>query len=123
MSVLTIVSWVLQVLLALMFLMAGSAKAFQPLDKVAKRMMWVSKVPAALVRFIGIAELLGAIGLILPALIGIVPVLTIAAAIGLALIMLFAIIFHVSRGENNVIVVNIILLVLLIVVIYARLMV
>ncbi len=61
--------WAVQVLLALAFLTAGLMKAFQPLDKVANSLGWVKDVPASLVRFIGVAELLGAIGLVLFALV------------------------------------------------------
>jgi putative oxidoreductase len=73
--------WVVQALLALLFLLAGFPKATQPLDRLAGRMGWVKVVPQALTRFIGIAEILGAIGLILPALTHILPWLTIAAAL------------------------------------------
>lgn len=120
-TVLNIVLWALQVLLALMFLMAGSTKASQPLDKISRRMTWVTATPPALVRFIGISEIAGALGLILPAVTHILPVLTIAAAIGLAIIMVLAALFHVSRGEYNAVVVNAVILVLLIIVIYGRL--
>jgi putative oxidoreductase len=58
--------WVVQILLAVVFLMTGATKAFMPLDEVAKTMRWVPDVPAGLVRFIGLAELAGALGLVLP---------------------------------------------------------
>ena len=61
-----IVLWVLQVFLGGMFLFAGIQKAFRPLDAIAKMMTWVPHVPPPLVRFIGVAELLGGIGLIAP---------------------------------------------------------
>lgn len=112
--------WVLQIILALMFVMAGSLKATQPLDNLAKRMAWVPAVPGALVRFIGISELLGAIGLILPALIHVLPWLTIAAAIGLAVIMFLAILVHGSRREYQNIIANVVLLALLVFVVYGR---
>src|SRR5579859_7340520 len=91
--------WIVRIVLALAFLMAGFMKSFMPLERLKKNMTWVASTPAALVRFIGIAELLGAIGLILPVLTGIVPWLTIAAAIGLAIAMLCAAIFHAVRKE------------------------
>ena len=93
--------WIVRIVLALTFLMAGFMKSFMPLERLKKNMTWVASTPAALVRFIGIAELLGAIGLILPVLTGIVPWLTIAAAIGLAIAMLCAAIFHATRKEYS----------------------
>ena len=53
--------WVVQVLLAVVFLMTGAMKAFMPLNEVAKTMRWVPDVPVGLVRFIGLAELAGAL--------------------------------------------------------------
>jgi uncharacterized membrane protein YphA (DoxX/SURF4 family) len=91
--------WIVQAILAVMFLMAGYTKAFQPLDVAAKRINWIPDVPPALVRFIGISELLAGIGLIAPAITGILPWLTALAAVGLMLVMLSATIFHISRRE------------------------
>lgn len=91
--------WIVQTVLALLFLMAGFQKAFRPLDVAAQTINWVADVPPALVRFIGISELLAVLGLILPSVTRIQPRLTIFAAIGFALIMVFAMIFHISRGE------------------------
>ena len=115
-----IVLWVVQVLLALAFLLAGVPKATQPIPALAKRITWAKDVPAPLVRFIGVAEILGALGLILPALTGIQPWLPVAAALGLAIVMVAAIIFHLARGEANRIVTNIILLALLLFVLIGR---
>jgi len=113
--------WVIQVLLALAFLAAGVPKATQPIPALATRITWAKDVPAPYVRFIGIAEILGALGLILPALTGVLPWLTIAAAIGLAIVMVAAIIFHLARGESNRIITNVVMLVLILFVIYGRL--
>src|SRR5260221_5817761 len=92
-----IASWIVQILLALVFLASGSMKLFA-FDQFA------ASVPAladqrGLVTFIGIVELAGAIGLILPALTKILTVLTTWAAVGLAIIMVLAAGFHLSRGE------------------------
>mgnify|MGYP001308344221 CR=1 FL=1 len=116
----TIALWIIQVVLALAYLMAGSLKAFRPLDELAKRMPWVSAVPGGLVRFIGVAELLGAVGLILPALTGVLPWLTPLAAVGLVVVQVLAGGFHLSRGEYRNVPVNAALLVLAIVVAYGR---
>ncbi|WP_417603343.1 DoxX family protein [Owenweeksia hongkongensis] len=91
--------WVAQGLLALMFIMAGITKATQPLEALVESLPWVSSTPLALVRFIGISELLGGIGLLLPAILRYKPFLTTWAAIGIATIMVFAAVFHGSKGE------------------------
>jgi putative oxidoreductase len=112
--------WVVQALLALAFLLAGFGKASQPLDRLSHSMEWVKVVPSGLTRFIGVSEMLGAIGLILPALTHILPWLTIAAAVGLALVMIFAAVFHASRHEYSGILMNVVLLVLALFVVYGR---
>jgi len=104
--------WIVQGLLALAFLLAGSMKAFAPLNTVRKNMSWANDVGVPFVRFIGVAELLGGIGLILPAITGIQSWLTIAAALGLVLVMVSASIFHASRREYQNIGMNVVLLLL-----------
>lgn len=98
-----IVLWIAQVLVALMFLAAGVPKMSQPIDGLAKRITWASTVSPGLVRFIGISEVLGAVGLILPGVAHFVPGLTVAAALGLALVMVLATAFHIRRHEPFVI--------------------
>ncbi len=104
--------WIVQGLLALAFLLAGSMKAFAPLNTVRKNMSWANDVGVPFVRFIGVAELLGGIGLILPAITGIQSWLTIAAALGLVVVMVSASVFHASRREYQNIGMNIVLLLL-----------
>ncbi len=101
--------WIAQVLLAGMFIMSGFMKISQPIDQLSQMLPWASQVPSGLVRFIGISEVLGGIGLILPSLLRIKPVLTVWAAVGLATVMLFAAIFHATRGEFSAIGTNVIL--------------
>ncbi len=102
--------WIAQVILAAMFLMSGFMKLSQPIDQLSKMLPWAAQVPEALVRFIGVAEVLGAVGLILPSLLRIQPKLTPIAAVGLAVVMLFAVVFHISRGETPMIGMNFILI-------------
>lgn len=102
--------WIAQALLALMFLFAGFTKTFQSQEKLATAMPWTTHFPMAFVRFVGIVEILGAIGLILPPLVGIAPVLVPIAAIGLVLTMVGAMIYHVSQKEFSALGMNIILL-------------
>ncbi len=104
--------WIVQGLLALAFLLAGSMKAFAPLNIVQKNMPWAKDVAASFVRFIGVAELLAGIGLILPAVTSIQPWLTIAAALGLVVVMVSASIFHAPRREYQNIGMNVVLLLL-----------
>src|SRR5579884_1575006 len=73
-----------------------------------------------LTRFIGVSEMLGAIGLILPALTHVLPWLTIAAAVGLALVMVCAAVFHASRREYSPVSINVVLLVLALFIVYGR---
>lgn len=114
------VLWFVQALLALAFLAAGFMKLTTPIDQLAQSMVWVSAVPVWLVKFIGLAEMAGALGMILPALTRVQPQLTPLAGVGLGLVMLFAIIFHISRGEIGFIVPNIVLLALAAFVAYGR---
>jgi putative oxidoreductase len=105
----TIAVWVVQVLLAATFGMAGFMKTTTPIPQLSQMLPWAADVPAALVRFIGISEFAGALGLILPAAIGIQPWLTRAAGGGLVLIMVLASGFHATRGEWQVIPMNLVL--------------
>ena len=77
-------------------------------------------IPAGLRRFIGAAEILAGIGLILPALTGILPWLTPLAAVGLIIVMVGAVIFHIPRKEYPNIAFNVILLALAAFVAYGR---
>jgi uncharacterized membrane protein YphA (DoxX/SURF4 family) len=114
------VLWVLQVLLGLAFVAAGFPKLIQPYAELAQQLAWVSDVPEGLVRFIGVAEVLGGLGLILPAATRILPWLTPVAAAGLALDMLLATLFHLVRGEGGVGVVPLLLGLLAALVAYGR---
>ena len=112
--------WIVQILLALAFAMAGIMKVTQPIDRLETRMGWVKDVGPRGVRLIGSLEILGAIGLILPAVTGILPWLTPVAAAGLALTMVGAMITHGRRGEYSSIGANLVLLVLALIVVYGR---
>jgi uncharacterized membrane protein YphA (DoxX/SURF4 family) len=112
--------WIVQALLALAFGMAGLMKITQPKDKLAAQMGWVEDFAPNAVKGIGVLELLGAIGLILPLLTGILPWLTPLAAVGLVLTMIGAIVTHLRRGESQMAVVNLVLLALAAFVAYGR---
>lgn len=101
--------WVAQGLLALGFGMAGSMKLLTPIADLAEKMSWVKDSSPALVRFIGAAELAGALGLILPSLTRILPKLTVLAALGLLVVMILGGAVHVMHGEANRLPVNVLL--------------
>ena len=117
-----IVLWILQGLLAFVFLMAGFMKASQPKDALKEkgggRMDWVDDISASNIRLIGILEVLAAIGLILPQVTGILPWLTPLAAVGLVLTMAGATLLHIRRSEA--IVPTIVLLLVAALVAYGR---
>jgi uncharacterized membrane protein YphA (DoxX/SURF4 family) len=91
--------WVLQIFLAAAFGMAGLLKITQPIDKLAKNMTWVTRYAKPTVRFVGVAEVLGAVGLIVPWATGIAPILTPIAAAALGLTMLLAVIDHLRNSD------------------------
>ncbi len=92
--------WIVQIVVGLMFFMAGIMKLTQPIDKLQTRMAWIESIrPRNLVRVIGLLEVLGALGLILPAAIGVLPILTPLAAAGLVVTMLGALGLHVQRHD------------------------
>ena len=86
--------WILQFLLAIAFCAAGLMKLLRPKDELRERMAWVDGATPRGVKLVGLVELLGGLGLVLPALTGIAPILTLLAAIGLALVMLAALVVH-----------------------------
>jgi uncharacterized membrane protein YphA (DoxX/SURF4 family) len=109
--------WILQVLLAAIFLVTGTTKLTQPRRKMAAGPMpWAADVTDSQFRTIGLLEVLGAIGLILPSALGIAPLFTPLAAVGLALTMIGAIHVHVRHGETDRLAVPVIVLALALVV-------
>jgi hypothetical protein len=91
--------WVAQLLVGAMFLFGAFMKFGTPLDELSKMMPWVTQVNPALVYGTGLADALGGIGILLPALTRIKPQLTVLAAIGCAALQVCAFVFHVSRGD------------------------
>jgi putative oxidoreductase len=87
-----------QVVLGLLFLLAGFLHATRPIEQLAKQSPWATALPLPMVRFIGVAEVLGGLGVLLAPLAGQAWLVALAAS-GLALIMLLAAIFHVTRRE------------------------
>jgi uncharacterized membrane protein YphA (DoxX/SURF4 family) len=113
--------WIIQGILASMFTMAGIMKSTLPKEKLEKQFPWSSGFSLGTVRFIGLSELLGAIGLIVPWLTGIIPILTPIAAVGFCIIMVLATnLIHLKEGEYKKMVFNIILFLLAAFVAYGR---
>src|SRR5680860_699166 len=103
-----------------MFAFAGVLKATQPREKLMANMPWVEDFSANTVRFIGTMEFLAAVGLILPAVTGIAPVLTPLAATGLAVMMVLAAATHARRKEPQAIAINSVLFIVAVVVAWGR---
>lgn len=107
------VLWIMQSLLALIFLVTGLTKVTQPrLQMAAGPMRWAADVSDAQFRTIGLLEVLGAMGLILPGALGVAPMLVPLAATGLALTMVGAIRTHLRYGETDRLAVPIVLLIM-----------
>ena len=104
-----IVLWIIAIVLALAFGAAGFMKATAPKEKLAENMDWVEDFSERTIKLIGVAEVLGAVGLVLPAALDIAPVLTPLAATGLAVLMVLAAITHARRKEYPMIGVNVVL--------------
>jgi uncharacterized membrane protein YphA (DoxX/SURF4 family) len=109
--------WVVQILLALAFLVSGITKAIRPSEKLRAGF---PELPPGVIRLVAVAEILGALGLILPGLTRVATVLTPVAAAGLAIIMIGAVVTHARRNEGRAVVVNVVLLALTVVVAVGR---
>ena len=117
----SIVLWILQFVLAIAFVLTGLVKVLQPYEVLADRMAWVQDYSPGLVRGIGALEILGGIGLVLPATYLIaLPILTPLAAAGLAVIMALAVLHHLRSHERGQVLFTAALLILLIIVAWGR---
>jgi len=121
--------WIIAGLLAVAFLFSGGLKVILPKDKIRAigriRQMdaaaWTEDFSAGSIKAIGVLEVLAAIGLILPPVLGTPPVLAPLAALGLVLLMIGAVITHIRRKEARVVVANLAYLTLAAVVVWGRL--
>lgn len=97
-----VVYWIVAGLLAAFYLYSGGIKIVRSQEQLAPMMGWAgTAIPMVGVRAIGVVEVAGALGLILPPLTGIAPSLAVWAAAGLALVQVLATVFHLSRGERR----------------------
>lgn len=106
---LNVALWIVQLALGAMFGMAGFMKLAQPIAELQSQMAWVTDVPPPMVRVIGLSELAGALGVVLPWATGIQRRLTSLAALGLVSVMLLAAVFHLVRGELGALPINMVL--------------
>ena len=103
--------WIVAGVLALFYLYSGGLKVVRTREQLRPMMGWVDSVPLGFVRIIGVLEILGAVGLIVPPLAGVAEWLSILAAISLALLQVGGIALHMRRGAASVIGLNIALLI------------
>jgi hypothetical protein len=116
-----VVLWVVAGVLAAAFLGAGVMKLVRSKEQLAASgMAWTEDFSAGMVKLIGLLELLAAVGLVLPAVLDVVPVLVPVAALGLVLMMAGAAVVHVRRKELSTMAPSVVLLVLAAVVVWGR---
>ena len=108
----TVAYWTSASLLVVFYLYSGGIKVVRSKDRLRPMMGWVDSVPLSLVRSVGVLEVLGALGLILPPLTTTAASLALAAAIGLGVLQVSATTFHLARRETNAIGLNLVLLAL-----------
>ncbi|MFE6072130.1 DoxX family protein [Streptomyces sp. NPDC056525] len=107
--------WIVTGLLAVAYLAGGAFKLVTPKEKIASSgpsARWVDDFSGSGVKAIGALEVLAAVGLVLPAVLGIAPVLVPLAALGLVLLMLGATVTRIRRHETNYMVVDLVYIVL-----------
>ena len=103
--------WIIQGLLAVAMLAAGSQKLLKPKEELVAsgNMDWTEDFDSAQIKGIGMLEIAAAVGLIIPAALDIAPVLTAVAASGIVLLMLGAMATHIRRGEKQMLPINLVL--------------
>lgn len=116
-----VVLWILASVLAVAFLAAGAMKLTRSKEQLAAAGQgWVEDFGPGTIKAIGVLEVLAALGLILPGLLGVAPVLVPLAASGIVLLMIGAIITHLRRKEAPMVIVNVVLLAMAAVVAWGR---
>jgi uncharacterized membrane protein YphA (DoxX/SURF4 family) len=113
--------WIIAIVLAVAFAGSGLLKLVRNKEQlVASGFGWAEDFSPSTIRLIGVAEILGAIGLVLPAAVHIAPILVPVAAVGLALVMVGAAVVHGRRKEAPMVAINAVLLALAVVVAWGR---
>jgi uncharacterized membrane protein YphA (DoxX/SURF4 family) len=96
---LRVVLWAVQILLFLVFTGTGLWKLLTPIPQLAAMIPWAGEVPAPFLHATAVLDLLGGIGILLPAVTRVAPGLASLAALGCAALQVGAVVFHLSRGE------------------------
>ena len=112
--------WIAQVLVAVAFVMIGFIKLTTPIADLSMMMAWTGEYPEAFVRTIGVIDVAGGLGILLPSLTRIMPRLTVIAAVAATILQVLAIGFHVSRGEAALTPLNFVLLALIVFILWGR---
>lgn len=118
-----VVLWIAQILVALLFLAAGGmklSKSRQELLEMGERMGWAEDFSDRTIKFIGVVELAGALGLILPGVTGIAPALVPVAAAGLGIVFALAAIVHIRRSEPQALLDKAVVIALAIFIVWGR---
>jgi putative oxidoreductase len=101
--------WIAQILLAAFYGLTGTLKVSLPIARLSEMLHWPGMYGETFTRFLGVCELAGALGLLLPSATRILPRLTLLAAVGLLLLQICAISYHVSQGEFQRLPLNVVL--------------
>lgn len=112
--------WIAQVLISFVFTSAGLVKLLTPIPQLAAMMPFAGEYSETFVRSVALVDLAGGIGILLPALTRILPRLTVLAALGCSVLQVFALVFHISRGEAATTPLNFVLLALALFVLWGR---
>lgn len=116
-----VVLWIIAALLALVFVASGAMKVLRTKAQLKESgLSWVDDYGDSTVKLIGAADIIGGLGLILPALANVAPILVPIAAVGLIIVMVGAIVTHARHKETPMVAFNIVLLILLAVVAWGR---
>lgn len=117
---LNVLLWAAQLFVGISFAVIAWMKLFTPIPALAAMWPWTGQFPEVVVRGLGVIDLAGGLGILLPALTRIRPSLTVTAAACCALLQICAMAFHISRGEAEAVPVNIVFLVLSLFVFWGR---
>lgn len=111
--------WAAQFILAI-FLLMGAIMKFMPIETIAEMMPWTGEIPPSFVRILGLIDLVGALGLVLPGIFRFKYNLTWWAAAGVIGLMICATVFHILRGEASVIGFNVFMMIIAGLIVWGR---
>jgi hypothetical protein len=106
-KVILIAVWIAKIILAISFIWGASLKLFLSVEKLSAMWPWTAEVPVAVVKFTGIIDLLGGIGIIAPVILSLNPKITQITAFAIIALMICGSVFHICRGEASQIGINV----------------